>query len=51
MRVRVKRLNDENNTPKSSSSPNKHIFVRAKGCAYYEKSAYYECAYYERASI
>ena len=20
-----------------------------KGCAYYEKSAYYECAYYKRA--
>ena len=30
-------------------SPNKHIFVRKKGCAYYGKSAYYECAYYEWA--
>ena len=32
--------------PKSSSSLNKHIFVKAKGCAFYEKSAYYEWAQY-----
>ena len=30
--------------PKTSSSLNKHIFIKAKGCAYYEKSAYYKWA-------
>ena len=28
---------------------NKRIFVRTKMCAYYGRSAYYECAYYELA--
>ena len=50
----LKRLNVEKKyrliiLPKSSSSSNKHIPFGQNGCAYNEKSAYYECAYYERA--
>ena len=52
----LKRLNVEKNTvyiypififPKSTFSKISTFSLRQKECAYYGKSAYYECAYYE----